>query len=194
MSAAIKIPVRMTVDEFLDWDSHDGLHYELVDGEPRAMAPANRTHSLLQSRLVQLIGAHLDGRDSPCSAATAPGVVPGILSAYNMRVPDLAVTCSEYEREESALSEPILIVEVLSPSNQSDTWANVWTYTTIPTIREILIVKSAMIGAELLRRRPDGAWPDHTDTIAESEDLVLESIGFRIALTELYRRTRLARK
>jgi hypothetical protein len=33
-----KIPVRMTVDQFLKWDSEDGRRYELVNGEPRAGA------------------------------------------------------------------------------------------------------------------------------------------------------------
>ena len=36
MVVAAKVPVRMTVDEFLKWDSEDGYRYELVDGEPRS--------------------------------------------------------------------------------------------------------------------------------------------------------------
>jgi Uma2 family endonuclease len=50
----------MSVKEFLNWDSGDALKYELVDGEPRAMAPANRTHGILQGRLATLINNHLD--------------------------------------------------------------------------------------------------------------------------------------
>jgi Uma2 family endonuclease len=36
------VPSRMTVEEFLDWPG-DGsaTKFELVDGEPRAMAPAS---------------------------------------------------------------------------------------------------------------------------------------------------------
>src|SRR6516165_1562120 len=40
MVVLAKISARMSVDEFLNWDSGDALRYELVDGEPRAMAPA----------------------------------------------------------------------------------------------------------------------------------------------------------
>jgi hypothetical protein len=54
-----------------------------------------------------------------------PGVVPHVQSSHNMRVPDLAVTCSDYETEEAELTDPVLIVEILSPSNQAETWANV---------------------------------------------------------------------
>ncbi len=110
-----------------------------------------------------------------------------------MRVPDLAVTCTEYEIEEAALSNPVLIVEILSPSNQAETWANVWTYTTIPSVQEILVLFNIKIGADLLRRRKDGSWPQEPERIIDG-DLILESIGFRTPLADVYRTTRLRRR
>ncbi|MDA8048426.1 MAG: Uma2 family endonuclease [Rhodospirillales bacterium] len=107
-------------------------------------------------------------------------------------VPDLAVTCSGYETEEAALTDPVLSIRILSPSNQAETRSNVWAYTTIPSVREILVVKTAAIGAELLRRNPDGTWPKRPVT-TESTGLVLESVDFRTPLPALYRTTRLAR-
>ena len=56
MVALAQIPVRMSVEEFLNWESADGLRYELVDGEPRAMAPAGAVHGFLQNQLGRLIG------------------------------------------------------------------------------------------------------------------------------------------
>ena len=44
-----KAPVWMSVEEFLNWDSGDELKYELVDGEPRALAPANRTTAFFKA-------------------------------------------------------------------------------------------------------------------------------------------------
>lgn len=109
-----------------------------------------------------------------------------------MRVPDLAVTCSGYGAEETGQTDPVLIVEILSPSNQSETWANVWAYSTIPSVREILVLRTVTVGADLLRRGPDGSWPREPDTVTEG-DLVLESIGLRTPLADLYRSTRLRR-
>ena len=37
MPALAKVPIRMTVAEFLKWDSEDDVRYQLVDGEPRAI-------------------------------------------------------------------------------------------------------------------------------------------------------------
>jgi Uma2 family endonuclease len=66
MAVLAKIPVRMTVDEFLKWDSDDGLRYELVDGEPRAMAPVSTFHGFLQNELGRFIGNHLVARGRRC--------------------------------------------------------------------------------------------------------------------------------
>ncbi|MGH7067988.1 MAG: Uma2 family endonuclease [Acetobacteraceae bacterium] len=193
MTASLKIPVRMTVAEFLAWDPPAGQVWQLVDGEPQAMAPANRTHGAIQSVLSSLIDHHLAERSSPCSVITTPGVSPHVQSEFNVRVPDLAVTCSHYETEEAVLTDPVLLVEILSPSNQAETWANVWAYTTIPSVMEILIVRTASIGAELLRRNPDGTWPKQPVQIDAVGEVTFESIGLRIPLTAIYRTTRLAR-
>ena len=79
----------------------------------------------------------------------------------------------------------------MSPSNQAQTWTNIWFYLTIPNVREVLVLHSTSIRAELLRRAPDGSWPDRAVTMADGV-LALESIDFRVDLSSLYERTRLA--
>jgi Uma2 family endonuclease len=59
MSVVAKVPDYMSVQEFLVWESGDYLRYELVDGEPRAMAPTKTIHGFLQSEMCRLIGNHL---------------------------------------------------------------------------------------------------------------------------------------
>ena len=98
----------------------------------------------------------------------------------------------DYETEESALTDPVLVIEIFVSEQPSDTWTNVWTYTTIPSVREILVVRTDVIGCELLRRRPDGTWPSETESIV-SGDIVLESVGFRVKLRDIYATTRLVR-
>jgi Uma2 family endonuclease len=117
------------------------------------MAPADRTHGILQGRLATLINNHLDREQRPlptpgtpalaggrpgapplagkgrvgglCSVVVEPGVVPRLLSEHNLRVPDLAVTCAPYETEEAVLVDPILLIEILSLSNEARTWTNI---------------------------------------------------------------------
>ena len=192
----------MTVAEFVVWDAPPGQRWQLVDGEPRAMAPASRTHNTIQGELGRIIRNHLLERGGPCMLVPNPGILPRARSDDNLRIPDLAVTCSGYEAEEYAVSEPVLLVEMLSPSlapghltrgNQAETWTNIWAYTTIPSVREILVLWSASVGAQLLRRGTDGTWPDRPVMITAGV-LELESIGFRVELAAVYRGTRLAER
>ena len=188
MVALAKIPVRMTVAEFLKWDSQDDLRYELVDGEPRAMAPASTIHGFLQNELGRLLGNHLRDKASGCEVVANPGIVPRLLSEHNVRIPDLAVTCSPLVAGQATLPDPVLVIEILSPSNQAKTWTNVWAYTSIPSVQEILVLRADRIAADLLRRSPQGEWPERPTVLADG-DLVLESIDFRVALAVLYTRT-----
>jgi len=191
MNALVKLPVRMTVDEFLAWEPGDGRNWQLVDGEPQAMAPAKPTHAFLQSEFARLIGNHFLAQGSACRTAVEPGIVPRVQAGHNVRVPDIAVTCTPGDGdEEGTLSAPVLVVKVLSPSNQAETWNNVSAYTSIPTVQEILVLNSTAIGAGLLRRETDGGWPTEPREIT-SGDLMLNSIGFRVPLTDVYRTTRL---
>jgi Uma2 family endonuclease len=88
-------------------------------------------------------------------------------------------------------AEPILLIEILSPGNEIETWANIWTYTTISTVMEILIVSSIRVEAELLRRHDDGTWPEAPEKIGAESEVSLESIGFTAALRDFYRTTAL---
>ena len=192
MVALRKTPPTMDLPAFLAWDAPPNSHWQLVDGEPRAMAPASVPHNIILGNLNARIWNHLDTRDSPCVVVPNAGVVPRARSRDNYRVPDLAVACSGIETDDFALSEPVLLAEILSPSNKAETWTNIWAYLTIPSVREVLVLHSTSVQAEILRREPDGTWPDRAVSVTEGL-LELESIGFSVALTVLYARTRLAR-
>ncbi len=73
-----------------------------------------------------------------------------------------------------------------------DTRANVWAYTTIPSVQEILLLRSSRIEAELLRRGPDGSWPAGPMMLGPEATLTLDSLGFTLALAAVYRTTGLS--
>lgn len=190
-SARHKLPAVMTVEEFIAWPGDGkGGRYQLVDGEVRAMSPATTTHGRIQSNLARIIGNHLHG--SRCAVMTEPAVAVRVRSSINLRVPDLGVTCAPDRPGEVALTDPLLLIEILSPGNSKDTWENVWAYTTIPSVQEIVIVHAASIRAELLRRLPDKSWPEKPDDLGAGDTLKLDSIGLDVALSEAYAKTYLA--
>ena len=156
------------------------------------MAPASSTHGAIQNETGRLLANHLAERMGACRVITAPGIVPRVQASHNVRIPDLAVTCSPPRADAPLLDDPVLVIEILSPSNRAETWANVWTYTSVPSVQEILVLRTFEIGADLLRRRPDGTWPEQPLPLADAE-LHLASLDFRAPLRALYRTTHLAR-
>jgi len=181
----------MSVAEFCAWAEAQPERWELVDGFPVAMAPANRTHGAIQAELCHLITAGLIESGSACSVIGAPGVIPHVRANANVRIPDIAVCCSNYDAEQAALTDPTVLIEILSPSNASRTWGNVWTYTTIPSVLEIAVFETAAISALLLRRLPEGGWPKEPELV-ESGDVSFQSLSVRFPLAAAYRTTRLA--
>lgn len=194
-SVQTKFAPLMTVADFLDWSGDgSGRKFQLVDGFPRAMAPASATHTRIQARLASIIDQHLVAKDSPCYVGTEPAIGPRIRSDINLRVPDLGVACAPNEPGQRFFPDPILLIEILSPGNQSDTWDNVWAYTTLPSVQEILVVHSTSVHAYLLRRDAEGAWPSKPEEIAGADALLtLRSIAMTCPFGEAYANTYLAR-
>jgi Uma2 family endonuclease len=189
-----RAPARMTLIEFLSWDPGDptGRTWQLIDGEPVAMAPGSETHGAIQGELIGLLRNHLIEQRSPFRVIAEPGIVPRVRADMNYRVPDVGVTCAPPSHG-LMVADPVLLVEILSPSNESDTRANIWAYTTIPSVHELVVVHSTRIEAELLGRNADGSWPEQPEIIGAGDTLRLATIEFSTQLAALYRTTALAR-
>jgi Uma2 family endonuclease len=192
MQEALDIPSTMTVAEFLDWPGDgSGRKFQLVDGEPRAMSPGNATHGTIQMTLGSLIRNALITAGGRYRVVAEPGIATRIRAHTNLRVPDLGITGTTDAPGQQTLPDPIVLIEVLSPGNATDTWDNVWAYTTIPSVREIVVVHSTRVLAEVVRRDPDGNWPAEPEEIGPDGTLRLESIAFACAMPEVYAQTHL---
>src|SRR5690349_20765846 len=174
---------RMTLEEFLRWDDGTDTRYELVDGFPVAMAPPAEAHRILAVRLVSRIDAALSTR-RPCNAQIEPGVLrPDRRDWYF--VPDIAVTCEPNEPGRQAMVDPILIIEILSPSTErDDRRLKLPAYQTIESVREIMLIDADSHHAELYRREDD-RWGIQLVRGAEGS-LFLTSVDLRISMSELY--------
>jgi Uma2 family endonuclease len=188
MSASVKSVLHhMTVAEFLDWDPGNVPgRWQLRNGEPELMAPASVTHGSIQARVAYLVTAHLDARGGSCRVVITPGVVPAHRADDTCLVPDLGITCAP-PTGAHLLAQPLVLVEVLSPSNVSRTRANVRAYRSIPGLAEIVVLHTTVVAAEILRRGPDGVWPREPEVIGAEETLRLDSIGFAGPLRDVYR-------
>ncbi len=193
---ALRKPVftRMTVPEFVAWQpqEHADHRWQLIDGEPVWMAPASENHGAIQSEAALLIGLHLRAARPACRVIIVPGVSPRVRSQSNFRVPDLGVTCAPPSGG-YLVDDPVLLVEILSPSNEAETRANVWAYATIPSLVDILLLSASEMKCELLTRLPGSSWPASPMLLGAEDDIELASVGLRTPLRLFYRTTSLFR-
>ena len=185
----------MTADDFLAWPGDGtGRKHQLVDGEVRSMSPASHTHAVIQSRLAFLLWRAIEAAGLPLQVVTEGAVIPGLNASNNVRVPDLAVTATPDERGQQAIPDPVLLIEVLSPGNQDDTRDNVWAYATLPSVREIVVLHSTRVLAEVHRRDGAGAWLPDPEYSGLGERLRLASVPLDCAVEDAYRSTWLLRR
>lgn len=179
----------MTVAEFLAWCPDDGERWELVDGAPRAVPLQKIVHGRLQAEIGAMLGNHLREQSSSDAVVMQAGLIPAMRASFNLRLVPLAVVPMRDDHE--YMTDPLLVIETLSSENQARVWANVWTYASIPSVREILLLHVDAMRAALLRRDPDGGWAE--TSIAADGELHLSSIGFRTPMAAPYRTTALGR-
>jgi Uma2 family endonuclease len=174
---------RMTLDEFLRWDDGTDTRYELIDGFPVAMAPPARAHGILCARLGGLIDASLRSR-RPCAAQVKAGIARRDRDD-SFYIADVAVSCQPDRPGEQLVQDPILIVEILSPSTErSDRRLKLPAYQEIGSVREIVLIDADSHHAEVYRRE-SSRWGIELVRGGEAT-LVLASVDLRISIAELY--------
>lgn len=173
----------MTVDEFLRWEDGTDTRYELVGGFVYAMAPPAPPHGALFARLAGLIDAALRSR-GPCIVQGEAGIAKPERND-TCYVADLAVTCQPVRAEDRLMRDPVLIVEILSPStNAFDRNTKVPDYRRIASVHEILLIDSQTIFAEVLRREGDHWITEIVQGPAAT--LSLTSVPLTVAMADLY--------
>jgi Uma2 family endonuclease len=173
---------ELTVDEFLRWAEGTDERYELFSGHPVAMAPPGGRHSLLATALGGEIRSALRPR-RPCRVYTEVGIfLPDRNDAFY--VADLAATCVPLGQD-GWIRDPFLIIEILSPSTtRSDFQSKAPDYRRIPSVKEILLIDSMSLFAEVLRRDGD-RWI--TELVRGTNGMLsLDTVPLRIPIAELY--------
>lgn len=174
---------RVTPEQYLVRERAAKYKSEYYDGVVVAMAGASPAHGRVVRNLATLVGAHLRG--GACEHFIADQRVRMREGAYVY--PDLVAVCGGAQFEgQDVLTNPTLVVEVLSPSTEADDrGVKMNGYRLLPSLREYLLLAQDRMRAELYRPVPDGGWDCHV--LQRPQDvLALESIGLAVRLEEIY--------
>lgn len=123
------------------WNLPEGQRAELIDGKLYAMAPPNRIHQKLVSRLTQTIGSFIDSSKGSCEVYPAPFAVNLNANDKIWVEPDISVICDTTKLSDRGCEgAPDWIIEIVSPSSpRTDYAVKLFKYRTAK-VREYWIV------------------------------------------------------
>jgi Uma2 family endonuclease len=139
-----------------------------------------------------LLTAHLRAVLPSCRVVIGGGVRPRLQAKWNYRSPDIAVTCGPSKKGAREVPDPVIIIELLSPSNRTETWDNVRNYATLPSVSEIIVIDTTSVSADVLARDAKGLWPANPLKVEVGGFVAFVSIGFEMPLNDVYQGTHLA--
>lgn len=173
----------MTAQAFLAWEAGQPQRHEFVGGKVFAMAGVEDRHVTVALNLAIALRQHLAG--SPCRTYMSDiklHVAAGDCYFY----PDVLVTCSTADHASPLVkSEPILVIEVLSPTtaayDRGDKFAH---YRSITSLSEYVLVDIDSRRADVYRKGADGLWVLHP--FDPDQVVVLASVGLEIGADRLF--------
>ncbi len=192
MGEPAKVLRPMTLEEFLEWDSGDDCVWELVDGFPRPKFPPNPAllgqaapsdeHGVIVKNLTFALENLVRAGKLPCRVIPGAGQKVSV-RRNRLRIPDLTVKCGPTSRE---AWDPILVVEVISPSNSARELAEREAdFRALPTVREIVVLEQDAAVATVSHRVGDLWRVERLEGL--DAVLSLESVGLEVPLREVYR-------
>ena len=176
----------LSPEEYLALERKAEIRSEYLDGEMFAMSGGSYRHNVILGNLIGEIRQQLKGRScTVCPNDQRVRIPETGLYTY----PDIVVICGEprFEDEEpDTLLNPMLIVEVLSPTTEAyDRGKKFEHYRRIASLAEYVLVAQDQPRVEQFLRQDSEEWLFRTGTGLEAS-VSLPSIQCVLALAEIY--------
>jgi Uma2 family endonuclease len=181
---------RYTPEEYFALEERSEARHEYFEGEVFAMAGASVTHNLIKGNFIA--GLRPGVRQRGCRYVDE-NVRLAVSEKVFYTYPDVMVSCDAADRHESyTWRQPVLIVEVLSPStSEYDRTTKFENYQKIPSLRHYLLISQSAWIVEWFRRNEAGQWI-YTLLTGSDSTLEIPDLCLVLPLRELYEDTSVA--
>ena len=185
--ATVAAQTYFTPEEYIALERKAEYKSEYFDGHIIAMSGASRAHNHITGDIFYGLYPQLIGHGCDIFSGDMR-VRPSLGDAYFY--PDVVVVCGEPEFEDDTfdtLLNPILIVEVLSPSTEAyDRGEKFARYKHLASLQEYVLVSQDKVWVEHHRRHGTQWVLSHYRALEEV--LLLPSIGCELPLRDIYAR------
>ena len=178
---------RYTLEEYFALELATNEKYEYFAGEVFAMSGASPAHERVITNLIVALGAQLRGRSCSMFPSNLRVKVPG---QPPYRYPDLTALCGTPRYEKiggvEALTNPTLIIEVLSPSTEAYDRGDKFThYKSIESFTEYLLIAQHRPHATHYVRGEGGRWTYEEVNDLDSS-LRIAALACQLTLHDIY--------
>jgi Uma2 family endonuclease len=177
MNVALRQPV-MSLEEFLAWDVRQEGRWEFDGYAPQAMVGGTVAHNQIAGAVEFALRQRLK---SPCRVYRES---MRLRLANTIRYPDLMVACTPVANTATEITDPVVVIEVLSASTfRTDRIAKNREYEATPSIRRYILLEQDGIAAEVYAR-DDDRWV--RSTVIGDGVLAMPEIEVEIPLADAY--------
>ena len=181
-----------TVAEWAAFEETKERKHQLREGKFVGMSGATYEHNAITGDFYYA----LTGAVRAAGCDTLPSDQRIYIANTNGLYPDVVVVCGKPEiGVSSALYNPVLIVEVLSPSTAADDRGDKFAkYRTRPTLKHYVLVEQDRPCVEHFERGENGIWSlvaEHHD-VGETLTVTLNGVAAAVPLADIYRRVSFA--
>ena len=177
-----------TKEEYLVLEEQEIYKSEYVDGEIFAMAGGSIQHSMICFNVIRRIGDMIAPKDC---VGLESNVKVEIQRGRQYFYPDLMVICGKIdfaEKRTDTITNPMLIVEVLSPATEAfDRNKKFTAYRTLPALREYVLVYQDEPQIEAFYKQDEKTWR-YTVARGLDESIRLLSLECDLALRDVYQK------
>ncbi len=153
---ALEDELSVSVEDYLASEERSTIRHEYVDGRLFEMADSTLKHNVVSGNLFSLLHAKTKGGPYRVFFHAIKVRVTATNSFY---YPDVMVAGSAFSDNEVFTDQPVLLVDVLSPSSSAiDRREKLIAYKQIPSLKEYLIVHQRKRCVEIYRRDETGNW------------------------------------
>lgn len=174
-----------SIEEYLMVESALNIRHEYMDGQIYAMTGGTERHAKIMANINGELRTVFKGK-STCFSYQSELKISVRKGFYTY--PDVSVICGEVildTLEPNAVTNPSVLVEVLSPSTASYDKTTKWLeYQQIATLQDYLIVEQATAGITRYSRQPSGWLIQTYDDL--NQRLMLPSVNVELLMADIY--------
>ena len=154
---AHKLPY-ISISEYKEIEEQSGVKHEYHNGEVFALAGGTINHTKICGNIYVVLRTNMKHKETQCEAFTSELKI--FIEAKNSFVyPDATVVCGKQEvslKDEQAITNPILIVEVLSKSTaEYDRGDKFFMYRQLPSLIEYVLIEQEKYVVEVYTKQID---------------------------------------